>query len=468
MSGLTGAIYATLVNWIQQGAGAIWRSIASKLYESVSTKDFGVVGDGIADDTINFNRARTAAIALQKPLRIIGTPLITAQLSINNPEEWVFDGHTGANNTVAYPASYLIKASTVFGDFVTVTAGGWRTKITGGGLLGQAGNTGNGYTLQTSGITLIDPWIVAMGQDGIYDGGALAGQNWNKIIRPICVANLRHGILIDDSSGGNNANVLYIESPTCDSNGGDGVKIGLAFSTTIINIHSEFNAGYGLNFAPYSGMNVIIGGDIEQNTAGSILFDNNTNGNMVIGAAYDPQGTTPYTDLGLNNVIIGGTINVGQAFKFNYGSLNSNLLQTSAYPAISTALVEGEINSKGHTTTPDAGLLRLSAGGGSNAAQKSWIDILGYRSLGGGQAFETGLGANRAFRASAIGGDGFNTSDVPLAMPVYLVANLPAGMPAGTKAFVSNANGPIFLNAVAGGGAVFCAVFYNGAAWIVG
>jgi len=40
------------------GTGAVARSVASKLQESVSVKDFGAVGDGVADDTAAFTAAK--------------------------------------------------------------------------------------------------------------------------------------------------------------------------------------------------------------------------------------------------------------------------------------------------------------------------------------------------------------------------------------------------------------------------
>lgn len=43
---------ASLVGFKQKGAGALLRAVKDKLQESVSVKDFGAVGDGIADDTV--------------------------------------------------------------------------------------------------------------------------------------------------------------------------------------------------------------------------------------------------------------------------------------------------------------------------------------------------------------------------------------------------------------------------------
>lgn len=51
LADLSPAKGSTLVGFIQEGAGAVGQTLRSKLKEVVSVKDFGAVGDGIADDT---------------------------------------------------------------------------------------------------------------------------------------------------------------------------------------------------------------------------------------------------------------------------------------------------------------------------------------------------------------------------------------------------------------------------------
>lgn len=71
----------TLLGYKINATGGTGRSLASKLREFVSVKDFGAVGDGVADDTTAFQNAFNAANNVYVPS---GTYKLTAGLTVTN------------------------------------------------------------------------------------------------------------------------------------------------------------------------------------------------------------------------------------------------------------------------------------------------------------------------------------------------------------------------------------------------
>jgi hypothetical protein len=127
-------------------------------------------------------------------------------------------------------------------------------------------------------------------------------------------------------------------------------RIGLKYNATESNGFISF----------YRGSNSF-GGYLGFSTNGVEQLRIATNGNIGIG-----------TDTPVSKVSVAGSI-----------TLDSGLSNTSSRPLISSGtLTNGEIRAHSKTGNAyDDGFLRLSAGGGTNAAAKSYIDLSGYSVL---------------------------------------------------------------------------------------
>ena len=105
-----GTIDAIDVSYEPQGVGAVSTTVAAKLYETVSVKDFGAVGDGVTDDTDAIKAAVTTAGSVyfpsgtylcgdvigDVPCDLIGESWITTTIEYTgtSADFIVFTGHT--------------------------------------------------------------------------------------------------------------------------------------------------------------------------------------------------------------------------------------------------------------------------------------------------------------------------------------------------------------------------------------
>lgn len=261
-----------LVGFKQLGTGAVARTTLDKMRESVSVKDFGAVCDGVTVDTAALVAADAYCTANGKTLLIEGTPLIDQSLAFLNKSSWSFAGGNGVTGS-DYPQSYLIKKSTVTGPLLIFERDG--VVLDGLAIVGQPGNTDNGVDLRGNSPLLIRPFVTGCGQDGIRIGSDNAsGDNTNKfhLIGPRCVSNGRDGIHVHSAQI--DANAGLIDHPICNNNTRHGIYGGkAALGVTILTPVCESNAGYGLYTTAewgYIGSNIVVGGDIEANTAGNV------------------------------------------------------------------------------------------------------------------------------------------------------------------------------------------------------
>ena len=90
---------ASAITYNQGGTGAQDRTVLTKLQETVSVKDFGAVGDGVADDTAAIQAAIDACEVLKKPIFFpVGTYIITSGLTVQQKEVHVIG--EGSESTI--------------------------------------------------------------------------------------------------------------------------------------------------------------------------------------------------------------------------------------------------------------------------------------------------------------------------------------------------------------------------------
>lgn len=109
---------SSLVGFLQQGTGAVARTVEGKLQDALCVKDFGAVADGLTNDSAAFAAARTAAAG-----RRIYAPAGTYKLStaLTSSEDIILEGDG--------PSTILDFSGTVTGGNYGIEAIGTATQI---------------------------------------------------------------------------------------------------------------------------------------------------------------------------------------------------------------------------------------------------------------------------------------------------------------------------------------------------
>lgn len=265
---------AITVPFTQAGTGAVATTVQAKLRESVSIKDFGAVGNGTTDDTAAITAALVASYHVVVPAGMF--PLISSTIVVGAGQRLEFLGGNG-NDASYSPASYIVKKSTMTTDAIQVEKTG---VVTGGGIRGQLGNTGDGIALIGNSAKVSDFYVYQIGGVGVRVG-TTAGGNFNsfKLDNVTALSCTSHGFYIHDGKAaeGADANAGTLSHCVSRDNGGDGIRVGHAFWNSFINCLTETNGGWGLYFSDTlnngtaeARYNAVIGGDYnESNTSGS-------------------------------------------------------------------------------------------------------------------------------------------------------------------------------------------------------
>jgi len=165
---------SSLVTFIQAGAGAVTRTAQAKMRDVVSVKDFGAVGDGVADDTVAIQAALNAAIGVGLTILVPrGTYKITSTLQwpINWPVALVGEGIEATH--INYTGS---------SDAIDMADAGVSTKYVKSSIESLR-LSGNGTT-SNNGVNMRMAYAIAMRNVRVYNFqvGVRVEQTWSMIL----------------------------------------------------------------------------------------------------------------------------------------------------------------------------------------------------------------------------------------------------------------------------------------------
>lgn len=130
---LAGSAGASLVGHMPAGTGAVATSVQAKLRESVSVKDFGAVGDGVADDFAPLVNAAASAVSAGGELHLDGTKTYMFGLTLGTSQIVFPPGLRLKTNGAQFIAAYstdgnadavIFSANTVVDEFnLTIPSG---------------------------------------------------------------------------------------------------------------------------------------------------------------------------------------------------------------------------------------------------------------------------------------------------------------------------------------------------------
>lgn len=241
---------ASTLSFTQQGIGAVTRTVDSKLKDVVSVKDFGAVGDGVADDTAAFTAALVAARRILVPW---GNYRLTSTITLNQVgHALVSTGRTAQliGDHTSGPVITITTRQCCLQDLIITSSNTRQAYTTGATYDLAAGLHGvRVYNTAASTTQCLFEGVIVQRQPshGWYSGATGTGTVYRQ-----CQANGNrgHGFLFDDRTelGGTSSRAGICDLLSCLAvdNGGNAVNLSQTGSTCyrfrVINLETFNNA----------------------------------------------------------------------------------------------------------------------------------------------------------------------------------------------------------------------------------
>lgn len=401
------------VSFLQAGTGAVTRTVQSKLRDVVSVKDFGAVGDGVADDTTAIHEAINSIPNGGSVLLPKGSYKITSTIVLADYQNLVGDGMLATTIVAATASMQAIKITGSYGGvrdlMITQTANGvqgitlaplnesQQTIVT---------NTNSNVTQNIRFNYLAEGLVLRPGPAPSAQSGCWYNQ-FHGLDFVGCTRGIwfRVGTGAGNTSSGSNRNYFY------------GTRIGVAPANTGVQIDAgDTNIFFGLtlegiqtgtspnttptaikiadNAAPgaYNGNNIFFGVQFE--VVSRWLENNNSTTQIFTGQEYDGTFTgtaTPAVQCTKDFFRHSGAIK---------GDLLESLVSASAKLNGNSATKEAYVSSTSGTSTNYNGVgvksnTLLATGAQANTALPSWFADVGGFEPGNGIGIQDVFGVHR-------------------------------------------------------------------------
>ena len=368
---------ATAVNYNQGGSGAVNRTVATRLRDSVSVKDFGAIGDGATDDTAAIQAALNS---LPRGGRLVFPPgryYITSRLTCFTPGAEIIGFGSLSSESQFITGAVIYKS----GDFDGLVCSGYNIRVANMSFIGQTRTKGSGsgvgHGLVMAGRGCAADRVVARYNGGcgvLFNAENSAGtpdtqnSHWSQLTNGFTEYNGQSGVKFtspdsgkmnqmivfnwtsrhNDLDGYHNDAGSYMEYENADAeyNLGFGIRFTKGSYTTLVNCHTEQNEGGNGSVDAGDGCRIentviqirFIGGTYSEGGGGS---------DFEAGISYDPACTQQDRDIRV----------IGDFYKNKYitGTSSTNGLRNMQFQAFNYRPVTGSVAGFSATVTPTAG-----------------------------------------------------------------------------------------------------------------